>query len=159
MSAGGVHPATGLPGIDALPHRPPFRFLSNVLELVKKDRGTAVWQVTGQEAFFQGHFPGEPIVPGTLLAEALAQLSGLVWLFPSDDTPRDHPRPSAKLVHVDVRFKESIVPPAEILLHSRYVGNVSILHEFEVEARVGARVAARGRLTLAQVEAQDGSAA
>ncbi len=134
------------PGIPAgLPHRPPFLFISEVIERSAAG-GVALWRVTGEEPYFAGHFPGAPLVPGTLLTEALAQVSGIVAFAPDSSAPGAF----AKLVHVDVRFKESVVPPAEIRLESRAGDVVGNLHQFEVVARCGGRVVARGRLVLAQ---------
>ena len=62
--------------IDRLPHRPPFRFVTE-LRCVDPSAFEAVWSVSGEEDFFRGHFPGEPIVPGVLITEALAQTAGL----------------------------------------------------------------------------------
>ncbi|MCH8253125.1 MAG: hypothetical protein IID36_11795 [Planctomycetes bacterium] len=64
----------------ALPHRPPFRFVDEVVELDPGRRGSGIWRIDGSESFFAGHFPGRPIVPGVLVAEALAQMSGVVAL-------------------------------------------------------------------------------
>src|SRR5207244_3592255 len=72
----------------------------------------AVGSVTGKEAFFAGHFPGKPLVPGVLIAEALAQISGLAGA--GTGVPE-----AGKLAHVDVRFDEAVVPPVEIVLKSR----------------------------------------
>lgn len=129
--------------LDALPHRPPFRFLTSVSALDTGSRGEGVWLVDGTENFFAGHFPGRPVVPGLLIAEALAQLSGLV-AFSSDDPGE------VKLAQVDVRFKEAVVPPAEIVLRSRMVLNRGLFWQFEVEARLAQRVVVRGRLVLAK---------
>lgn len=128
--------------LDELPHRPPFRFLTSVSMLDSRNCGEAAWFVDGAEPFFAGHFPGRPIVPGLLIAEALAQLSGLVAFRSAG--PR-----GAKLAHVDVRFKEAVVPPAEIQLRSRLVLDTGGLAQFEVEARLASRVVVRGRLVLA----------
>jgi 3-hydroxyacyl-[acyl-carrier-protein] dehydratase len=124
-----------------LPHRPPFLFVSRVITIQPDDRGEALWSVDGTESFFAGHFPGRPIVPGVLLAEALAQLSGLV---PSSSNGIQQGR----LAHVDVRFREPVTPPAEIRLTSRHAKQMGALRQFQVEARVGESVVAEGTISL-----------
>lgn len=63
-----------------LPHRPPFLFVDAVDELVPGERVSARWRVTGDEAFLAGHFPGNPIVPGVIQLEALAQAGAVALL-------------------------------------------------------------------------------
>jgi 3-hydroxyacyl-[acyl-carrier-protein] dehydratase len=130
------------PYIDWLPHRPPFRFLTTVDELQAGCRGVATWSVGGDESFFSGHFPGEPVVPGVLIAEALAQLSGIVA------SRAEHHGSSGRLCHVDVRFDAAVAPPAEIRLRSTLTRSLGQLNQFEVSASVGGRVVARGSLAL-----------
>lgn len=141
--------------LDALPHRPPFRFLTSVPILTPQESGEAIWRVDGTESFLDGHFPDRPIVPGVLIVEALAQLSGLVGFHHpatqgSASDRSDHAINGGKLAHVDVRFKTAVVPPAEVGLSSRMVRVVGSLYQFEVEARWANRIVARGRLTLAE---------
>ena len=127
--------------LDRLPHREPFRFISRVHRIDDGTLGEAVWSVTGNEPFFPGHFPGNPVVPGVLIAEALAQLSGLVGL---------QAVPAGKLAQLDVRFDQPVTPPADITLHSMLLRKIGELQQFEVTASVNGATVARGTLTLSR---------
>ena len=132
--------ASGAPASDPLerlPHRDPFRFVSKVTSIKPGESAEGVWSVKGDEPFFAGHFPGNPLVPGVLLAEALAQISG----FAGDGE-------KGKLAHVDVRFDQVVAPPADIVLKSKRVRSMGHLQYFEVSAEVKGQVVARGSLTL-----------
>lgn len=135
------------PVLDNLPHRAPFRFVSSIEELVAGRRGVGSWRVRGDEDFFAGHFPENPVVPGVLLAESLAQLSGLVAFA---DDAAGTPRP-ARLAQVNVKFTSAVVPPADVRLQSSLQREMSGLYLFEVRADVRGVVAAEGSLVLASV--------
>ena len=64
-----------------LPHRPPFLFVDEVVELVPGEKVVASWHLTGDEWFFPGHFPGRPTLPGVLMCEAIAQAGALAVLL------------------------------------------------------------------------------
>jgi 3-hydroxyacyl-[acyl-carrier-protein] dehydratase len=65
---------------DLLPHRPPFLFVSEVVEVVPGERARGLWRLTGEEWFFAGHFPDRPTLPGVLMCEAIAQVGALAIL-------------------------------------------------------------------------------
>jgi 3-hydroxyacyl-[acyl-carrier-protein] dehydratase len=77
--------SSGLPApADVLPHRDPFLFLTEVTGLEAGRWAEGCWQLTGEEAFFAGHFPGRPTLPGVLQCEAIAQLGAYVVLLGGD---------------------------------------------------------------------------
>ena len=99
-------------GIDAegiqriLPHRYPFLLVDRVIELVPPHRAVGIKQVTVNEPFFQGHFPGYPVMPGVLIVEAMAQVGGVAVL-----SSEDYQDKLALFAGIDnVRFKRQVRP-------------------------------------------------
>jgi 3-hydroxyacyl-[acyl-carrier-protein] dehydratase len=129
--------------LDRLPHQPPFRFVTRLVNVQPGETGTGEWSVTGNEFFFAGHFPDKPIVPGVLLAEALAQMSGLIMGV------NGH-RLATVLAHVDVKFRHPVVPPATVTLNSRLTKATENLVQFDVQALCQNLLAAEGSVVLSR---------
>jgi len=124
-----------------LPHAAPFRFVSSVTSLKPGESAEGTWNLTGTEDFFRGHFPGNPLVPGVLISEALAQISGIAGTSSASGK-------SGMLAHVDVRFERPVTPPATIVLSSKLAGTMGALQKFDVTAMVNDAVVASGSITL-----------
>ena len=99
--------------MERIPHRYPFLLVDRVIELVPRQRIVAIKNVTINEPFFQGHFPGAPVMPGVLIIEALAQAGAVLLLS-------DIPDRASKLVYFtgidEARFRRPVVPGDQIRL-------------------------------------------
>ncbi|MEM1334151.1 MAG: 3-hydroxyacyl-ACP dehydratase FabZ [Actinomycetota bacterium] len=98
--------------IDLLPHRPPFLFVDELLELEPGRSATGRWRLAGDEWFFEGHFPGRPTLPGVLMCEAIAQVGACAVLASPDFAGR-----LPLFGGLDgARFRRQVVPGDELVL-------------------------------------------
>ncbi len=104
-----------------------------------REEAAGVWEVAALRAVFQGDILGNPLVPGVLLTEALAQMSGLAGAVGGK---------GGMLAQADMRFQTSGAPPATIVLRSKLSRVLGELQQFEVSASVGNDVVASGTITL-----------
>jgi 3-hydroxyacyl-[acyl-carrier-protein] dehydratase len=125
-----------------LPHREPFVFIDTVAELIPGERAIAAKTFAASEPMFRGHFPGDPIVPGVILTEALAQLAGIV--------AGQAGRPLRLAAIKSMKFPSPARPNEEIALSAKFAGAIGGLVQCAVEARVDGRLVADGVIVLAE---------
>jgi 3-hydroxyacyl-[acyl-carrier-protein] dehydratase len=132
-----------------LPHRFPFQFLDRVLEFEDGAHIVALKNVSISEPFFRGHFPEQPLMPGVLICEALAQAAALLA-----HRSRDGVRPGcvamlAGLEHV--RFRHPVLPGDQLHLDVRLVRRRRPLWKMHGTARVDGRIVAHADLSLMEI--------
>lgn len=135
---------------EVIPHRDPFLFLDEVIELEPGRRAVALKQVRPEEPHFQGHFPGQPIMPGVLIVEALAQAGAVAAL--------SLPENREKLVlfaGIDgVRFKRPVVPGDTLTLEVEMTKMRGVIGKADARASVDGELACKAELTFAIAERQ-----
>lgn len=133
---------------EILPHRDPFLFLDEVMELLPGERVVARKLVREDEWFLTGHFPGRPIMPGVIIVEAMAQTGAVAVL--ADDANRGKLALFAGID--DVRFKRMVVPGDELELTCELERVRGPIGRGKATATVDGDLAARGTLTFAVTE-------
>jgi beta-hydroxyacyl-ACP dehydratase FabZ len=132
-----------------MPHRYPFLLVDRIVEFDGRIRMVGIKNVTYNEAFFQGHFPEHPVMPGVLVIEALAQVG--VLLFYSTAETRD-----AKLVYFSgidrCRFRQPVVPGDQIRLEVTAIARRGNFYKMKGEALVEGKLVAEAELSCAIVD-------
>ena len=127
-----------------LPHRYPFLLVDKIIEIELFKRIVGIKNVTMNEAFLQGHFKGNPIMPGVLIIEAMAQLAGLVMNFGKTEAA------IAYLAQVkDIKFKRPVTAGDQLKVIAEVNQNFMSLANFSVKALIGDNIAAEGELVIA----------
>lgn len=133
---------------ELLPHRYPLMLVDRILELEEGKRAVGIKNVTINEPFFQGHFPGNPIMPGVLIVEAMAQVGATCIM-----SQEEYKGKLAVFGGIDkVRFKKQVTPgdtlkmEVELITMKRGIGKATAV------ATVDGEVAAKGELMFAVVE-------
>ncbi len=126
-----------------IPHRDPFLFVDEVLELETGSRILAVKRFGPEEDFFRGHFPGNPIVPGVIIVEALAQTGGVLIYASFTEELESKGHTGAYLAGLEnVRFRKAVLPDDVVKMDVRIVKKRSRIFMFKGEAYVdGAKAA------------------
>lgn len=130
---------------EIIPQRPPFLMIDRVEEYVPGESATAYKNVNINEWYFQGHFPGEPIMPGVLITEALAQTGAVAILSLPENEGKN-----ALFGGIDkMRFKKVVVPGDVLKLEVKIIKQKGPVGVGEATATVDGKVVAKGELTFA----------
>jgi len=123
-----------------LPHRYPFLLIDKMIDMDGEESGTAIKNVTINEPFFQGHFPGKPVMPGVLLVEAMAQAAGALVL---NHLGEEHAGKLVFFMSIDkARFRKPVLPGDVVHFHVKLSNKRAPVWKYWAEAHVeGKKVA------------------
>lgn len=135
-----------------LPHRYPMLLVDRILEVEPMKRAVGIKNITANEMQFLGHFPNEPIMPGVLLIEAMAQVGGVAMLYPEENRGK-----IAVFAKIDnVRFRKQVVPGDQVVTTAEVTkimrGNMGIIH---CEGKVDGKVACECDCTFAIMDQKE----
>ena len=135
-----------------LPHRYPFLLIDRIEQINGDDSAVGIKNVTFNEPHFNGHFPGEPIMPGVLIVEAMAQTAGAI-------SARMHSEGARKLVYFmtidDARFRKPVVPGDRLELHVKKTKQRGQIFKFDCHATVDGQKVAEAKIGAMMVEPEE----
>ena len=136
-----------------LPQRYPILMIDRVKHCDTMKRIVALKNVSANEPYFQGHFPGRPIMPGVMILEAMAQAAGVLII--SGDKGTDHHQNIYYYVGIDdARFKKPVIPGDQLEIDVKVERMLRGIGKFSCVARVGSEVAAEATILLAMRPAE-----
>jgi 3-hydroxyacyl-[acyl-carrier-protein] dehydratase len=134
--------------LERLPHRFPFLLVDRVLDVVPGKSILAVKNVSMNEAYFQGHFPGHPVLPGVIIVEALAQAGGLLAY---ETATADDRISILYLVGIEEsRFRQIVRPGDQLMLRVELVNHRRNLWRFSAVAEVDGKAVAEAQILMAE---------
>ena len=130
--------------MELLPHRYPFLLVDRIIDLIPGEKVTALKNVTINEPFFQGHFPQEPIMPGVLIVEAMAQAGGVLAF---ESLKEQHNSDAIYFMGIDkVRFRKPVVPGDQLVFEVKILRIRSKTFKLAGTASVDGKLAAEAEL-------------
>ena len=131
--------------MELIPHRYPFLLLDRVLEFEENKKIVTIKNVTINEPFFQGHFPGEPIMPGVLIVEAMAQSWGVLHFLSSPDSKATNT--DVRFIGIDkCRFRKPVVPGDQVKFELEAIALKRSIWKFKGSAFVDGQLVAEAEL-------------
>ena len=131
-----------------IPHRYPFLLIDKIEEVEPGKRAVAIKNVTINEPFFQGHFPGNPIMPGVLIVEALAQTACVAGLMLEENKGK-----LGVFTGIEsMKFRKQVVPGDILRLEAEFLVFKMGMGKVKVSATVDGKVAAQGEIRFAMVD-------
>jgi 3-hydroxyacyl-[acyl-carrier-protein] dehydratase len=134
--------------LDLLPHRPPMRLLDEIVDLVPGRQAHGRRDLRQDDFFFDGHFPGEPIVPAVILVEMIAQLGGLAAGAALDPSAAASPLRLRVAGVGPFKFPRAAAPGSRLEVEARVAGQLGGLYKIEGEVKADGQVVAVGSVTL-----------
>jgi len=132
---------------DILPHRYPFLLVDRILEMEMGKRVVGIKNVTINEPFFQGHFPGHPIMPGVLLLEAMAQTGGVLAMRSAEAAGMDIKTKVIYFMTIDkVKFRKPVVPGDQVRFELDLIKSRANIRGYKAQALVDGAVVAEAEL-------------
>jgi beta-hydroxyacyl-ACP dehydratase FabZ len=132
---------------DILPHRYPFLLVDRILEMEMGKRVVGIKNVTINEPFFQGHFPGHPIMPGVLLLEAMAQTGGVLAMRSAEAEGMDIKEKVIYFMTIDkVKFRKPVVPGDQVRFELDLIKSRANIRGYKAQALVDGAVVAEAEL-------------
>ena len=127
-----------------LPHRYPFLLIDKMIDMDGEESGTAIKNVTINEPFFQGHFPGKPVMPGVLLIEAMAQAAGALVL---NHLGNEHAGKLVFFMSIDkARFRKPVLPGDVVHFHVKLSNKRAPVWKYLAEAHVDGKKVAEAEI-------------
>ena len=130
-----------------LPHAFPFRMIDRIIEIEKGKKAIALKNVSLEEPHFLGHFQNDPVMPGVLILEAMAQTGGLA--FQSSFEKEGEGIPVLARIE-EFRLKRRVIPGDQLIIEAEVLHIFSNLAKVRVQAKVGGEIVAEGILVLAR---------